>query len=243
MHGTRIVRFSRLGPLAAAAAFLLAGCRPSELPRTPDGAERVRLYPVVEEGKWGYMNHDGHLSIAPEFDAAWPFSEGLALVQKDGRFGYVDAAGDLAIPLRYRDAWYFSHGLAPVLVDTAWSFIDRSGEIVVNTSVGFDIAVEGDPIVEMELDRVRIDGRYGFRNAAGQIVIDPQFDQAWNFVDGLARVQLGGKWGFIDRSGAVVIEPAFDVAWDFDDGLARVRVGDRYGYIDTTGRYVWAPTA
>ena len=29
-------------------------------------------------------------------------------------------------------------------------------------------------------------------------VINPQFDDAWDFSDGLARVRIGDKWGFIE---------------------------------------------
>ena len=72
----------------------------------------------------------------------------------------------------------------------------------------------------------------------GTIVINPQFDYAESFSDGLAVVRMGddyrtGKYGFIDKTGAFVINPQFDVAWKFSEGLARVRIGDR-----TTGQ-VW----
>lgn len=236
-------------PFQAFAVSLLlvaSACRPSgdtgTSGTTSDAATTDRLYPVLEEGGWGYMNQDGHLVVGPEYDAAWPFSEDLALVQKDGAFGYIDTDGEVAIPLAYQDAWYFSNGLAPVLKDGTWMFIDRQG--AVTESGTFDIGeLTLGSLETLDLDRVRIGDLYGFRNADGQVVIDPQFEQAWYFVDGLARVSLGGKWGFIDRSGSMVIEPAFDVAWDFDQGLARVKVGERYGYINKAGDYVWAPTS
>jgi hypothetical protein len=225
-------------------AVLVSACRTEPVVDvTAESTKDTRLHPILEEGHWGYMNHEGHLSIAPEFDAAWPFSEGRALVQRGRMFGYIDVDGEVVIPLRYRDAWYFSNGLAPVLMDTTWSFIDRDGVVVVSRIFDVDLDSEDSGVESVELDRVRIDGRYGFKNAAGQIVIDPQFDQAWNFIDGLARVQVKGKWGFIDRTGKLVIEPEFDVAWDFEDGLARVKVGDKFGYVNTDGEYVWAPTS
>ena len=33
----------------------------------------------------------------------------------------------------------------------------------------------------------------------GTFVINPQFDRAWSFSEGLAAVRIGGKWGFIAR--------------------------------------------
>jgi len=236
---------NQLAALVILAASLagVSACRPATDSDDPVAtAQTAQLYPILEEGSWGFMNHDGHLVVGPDFDAAWPFSEGRALVRKDGRYGYIDATGEVVIPLAYNDAWYFSNGLAPVLNDTTWSFIDPQGIVVESDVFGINPGADGADLEMVELDRVRIGSLYGFRNAAGQVVIDPQFEQAWYFVDGLARVRLKGKWGFIDRSGAMVIDPTFDVAWDFDQGLARVKVGDGYGYVNKAGDFVWAPT-
>ena len=65
----------------------------------------------------------------------------------------------------------------------------------------------------------------------GTIVINPQFDKAESFSEGLAAVRIGGKEGFIDKTGHYVINPQFDSANSFSDGLAAVRVGDKWGFI------------
>ena len=58
----------------------------------------------------------------------------------------------------------------------------------------------------------------------GRVVINPQFDAALRFADGLAAVRIGdentGKWGYIDKQGKMVINPQFDWAGSFSDGLA-----------------------
>jgi len=40
--------------------------------------------------------------------------------------------------------------------------------------------------------------------------VEPIFEWAESFHDGLALVKTGGKWGFIDNTGKMVIEPQFD---------------------------------
>src|SRR5438105_2982043 len=72
------------------------------------------------------------------------------------------------------------------------------------------------------LFRVQVDGKYGFINSAGQIVINPQYDEATWFSEGLAGVKINGKWGFIDEAGRIVIQPQFDGVIDFYEGLASV---------------------
>ena len=65
--------------------------------------------------------------------------------------------------------------------------------------------------------------KYGFIDKSGKVVIEPQFDDAEDFSEGLAQVGKDGKWGFIDKSGKVVIEPQYDYVGDFSEGLAKVR--------------------
>ena len=81
--------------------------------------------------------------------------------------------------------------------------------------------------------------KYGFIDKQGKFVIDPKFDFADSFSDGLAAVRIGdeesGKQSYIDSRGKIVITPQFDQISAFSDGLAAVRVGDdntgKYGYI------------
>jgi hypothetical protein len=70
------------------------------------------------------------------------------------------------------------------------------------------------------------------------MVINPRFEGAFSFREGLAPTKLDGKWGYINKAGTFVIEPRFDGAYPFSEGLAMVKVGRAVGYIDKTGRYI-----
>ena len=41
----------------------------------------------------------------------------------------------------------------------------------------------------------------------GKIVVNPQFDEAWDFVNGLAKVRMAGGFGCIDKTGRHVYNP------------------------------------
>lgn len=88
---------------------------------------------------------------------------------------------------------------------------------------------------------INVESKFGFVGRSGKIVINPQFDEAGEFSDGLAMVQMVGKYGFIDKAGAVVINPQFDAAGGFSDGLAPVALNNRWGYVDRRGAYVTNP--
>jgi hypothetical protein len=108
------------------------------------------------------------------------------------------------------------------------------------------------------LAAVKIDGKWGFIDKTGQMVIPPHFDGGADdalasladgprFSEGLAAVLIDGKLGFIDKSGQMVIQPQFakpslfDKPCYFVGGLALVWAGEKWGYIDKTGKYVWGP--
>jgi len=88
---------------------------------------------------------------------------------------------------------------------------------------------------------VQAGGKWGFIDKAGKYVIKPQFDDAWQFSEGLAPVKLENRWGFIDKAGKYVINHQFDEAWWFSEGLAPVKSGSKWGFIDKAGRYVIRP--
>jgi hypothetical protein len=91
--------------------------------------------------------------------------------------------------------------------------------------------------VEEDLYVIRDNGRFGYINRVGLVVIEPQFEDAYSFSEGLARVAVQHKYGFIDKSGIMVIKPVFDDAGDFVEGLARVSTENKYGFIDKNGNH------
>lgn len=97
-----------------------------------DSTEGSGLRPERIRGKYGYVDESGKVVIAPRFDGADAFSEGLAVVlDSAGRFGYIDSQGTFAIPAVYRHARAFRNGFAPVRIGGAWLTIDRGGKPVV----------------------------------------------------------------------------------------------------------------
>ena len=101
----------------------------------------------------------------------------------------------------------------------------------------------GQPQERRELYPVCKEGRSGYIYRTGKFVINLQFDEAYDFSDGLARVAVGNKFGFIDTTGRMVIPPRFGMAREFTEGLAAVTeseasMGARWGYIDKSGRMV-----
>lgn len=85
---------------------------------------------------------------------------------------------------------------------------------------------------------VKKNGKWGFIDKTGKIIIEPQYHYVASFSEGLAVVKQNGKYGFIDKTGKVVIPLQYDGVDSFSEGLAVVRQNNKWGYIDTNGKTI-----
>ena len=94
---------------------------------------------------------------------------------------------------------------------------------------------------------VRIDGRSGYIDKQGNVIIQTRYQKANEFNEDLAAVAIkklpwdNPKWGYITRCGEMTIQPQFDNAYPFNEGLAIVSIGSKYGFIDRTGKIIVQP--
>lgn len=95
----------------------------------------------------------------------------------------------------------------------------------------------------MPLFWVMENGKYGYIDKSGKVVIQPQYENTMGFNEGLAATKLGGKYGYIDVKGKWTIKPQFDFTYMFSDGLAMVEIDKKSAWIDKTGKIVIQPQA
>ena len=185
---------------------------------------------AVAEGRWkdskfGFINKTGAIAIPLRFDPVpgqmedmrlSRFTEGLAPVRFGKLYGYIDHKGDTVIPPTFRDAGQFSEGLASVTTaEGQRGYIDKAGLLVIKLSSG----TGGQFNEGLATLTVQINGatKVGYIDRSGKTIIEPKFDAALDFIDGLAEVYFSEKVN--SASG-----PA-------------TRTGN--GYIDRRGRFVW----
>lgn len=199
-----------------------------------DATRRFLAYDAAS-GKYGYADETGTMVIAPRFDQAGRFAEGLAPVQfqddyGESGYGYIDTTGALVIEPQFSKASAFSEGLARVEMEIdglyRYGFIDRSGSMAIlpRYIAAWDFS-EG--LARVGLNDASGLFRFGFIDQSGTMVIDPRFESARDFCEGLAAVAIEDRWGYIDRTGVWAIEPQFYDALSFmPSGLAWVDLED-----------------
>jgi len=144
----------------------------------------------------------------------------------------------------------FREGLAAVrnnFDEKKWGFIDKTGKVVIPVEL-YDGHTESSLpriqyIFSEGLSAILKEGKCGYMDQTGSIVISPEYEYASRFSEGLAGVRKDGKWGFIDKTGKAVIPFEYDCANPynemlFSEGFAAVRKDGKFGYIDKTGEAV-----
>jgi hypothetical protein len=193
------------------------------------------LSAAVKDGKWGYLDYAGNFVIPPKFRSAGTFDHGMALVLLEDKYFFINHQGE-RVTLEFGQAYHFSGDLAAVQVGDKVEYIRRDGSLALppkyQGSSGIDFS-EG-------LVAFRSDGKVGFMDDTGAIVVSPAYDDAYPFSEGLAPVRVGDSWGYIDKTGTMVIPAIYPIAHMFHEDVASVYLGDskKWGYIDHTGAFV-----
>src|SRR5689334_3094668 len=92
--------------------MLLASCSKNSESRVGEGAPR--LYPIKEKGKWGYMDLEGKIVVAPSYDYTWNFEDGMGRFKEKGKYGFVNEKGEIVIKPAFAFADNFKDGFARV---------------------------------------------------------------------------------------------------------------------------------
>lgn len=134
------------------------------------------------------------------------------------------------------------------------AFIDRTGQVKIRLKPREEARSFSEGMAGFS-----IDGKWGFIDTTGRIVVAPQFGAVGDFSEGLALATSAPEdryweadtlFGYIDTQGKYVIPPQFNWVSEFSEGLAAVCTGPcrgadvprrLIGYIDHNGKYVIEP--
>ncbi len=199
--------------------------------------------------KYGIMDLAGKVVIEPQYEDLKEARTGIFIAKKDGQYGIVNMLNTTAIEFKYANIAYQEKADLYIADDKDGNtnILDSNLEtkisgILVDFNIDkgylklrqdddykyynfkFEEKKEVDFYPNRTLYLSKKDGKYGFVDKNGKVIVDYIYDDATEQNDyGFAGVKKDGKWGAINSTGAVIQEPTYNL--------------DNYLLVDFIGRW------
>jgi hypothetical protein len=159
---------------------------------------------VKIDDRWGFVDINGKLRIANQYENIGPFNEGLAPIKILGRWGYIDKREDIVVQPRYDTVYRFQGGLCEVKKKGKYGLINAKGQIT--------LECEYDAIKRIKNGGFLIerDGKTGLVNNEGRLLILPRFDQVTDLNNGFVIASRKGKYGLMSNDGMSIIPMIYE---------------------------------
>lgn len=149
--------------------------------------------------KWGFINKTGAFVVNPQYDEVEDFKDGYATVRCDHKWGIINAKGELIIEPIASESYglrLLDKGCFVAKVGYNQYGIITNGNKWIVEPIYEDLSFLCDGLIAAKKD-----GKYGFINLQGTVIISIQYDRAWDFNNGTADVELNGEDFKIDKNG------------------------------------------
>lgn len=192
---------------------------------------------IEKEKKLGLIDMQGNTVIEPQYDSLVHCFTDNYIAKKDNKYGIVSADGSVKVEFKYQSIAYVKEAnfLECETEEFETELMDNNFEVKltgiiseVNEEKGyirirvgdnyeyynfkFEKKDSKDVLTGNTLFLVKENGKYGFRNKAGELIVDCKYEDATEQNEfGYAAVKLDGKWGVLKSDGAVLVEPTVDL--------------------------------
>ena len=162
---------------------------------------------VVDRPAWAFVTVRNH-----------PFSSGITRITMDGKVNYIDLTGRILCETWWDDMgefgganFFHSEDRASSLTwarqGERFGFVSRTGETVIppifEDAKDFGNGFDGSYFEDSDRAAVKWQGKWGFIDETGALVVDCRWDAAKPFSDGSAYVWLDGVEYRINRQGFI----------------------------------------
>ena len=246
-------------------AFLCTEMPPLDLNFSDDGL-MFASETWTWDGPFGYLDRSGEWAIEPQFDTAFSFEHGYAVVEKEDQYAVIDTNGDFVIP--YSDGWITpvdwigheeplfvvpQHSSDPDRARFPNKLYDGTGTCILESQENWtllpNVPIPSDGpfpvtyyIYEYSPQKVGLVDLEGNELSGGIY-----YDTGLFYSEGLLQVQMeeGGPWKYIDEdlNDVILLPPEYSYGRPspFIDGIASVMDAEGNQYkIDRTGEIVFS---
>ena len=191
----------------------------------------------TKDGKYGVMNLSNETIIDPMYEDLRETKTGIFIAKLNGKYGIIDEQKNEKLGFLYQNINYYEKADLYIGEDESFTntVIDNNFEVK-QTGILVDIDEDKGYLELRQNDEYNYynfkfetrkaseiftnhtlflskkDGKFGFVDKDGNVVVDHIYDDATEQNDyGYAGIKKDGKWGSIDEKGNVVQEPTYDL--------------------------------
>lgn len=176
------------------------------------------MLPINTGSEWIYYDYILDRIIDGKYEDASSFANEKAVVLSNGNWYFINKNGEkiseknFTVVKLFGTGEYTYGGIMIASENGVYSIYNQDGEKRGEFSCANMDAYYGGFIAFEDSNH-----KWGFVNTDGEIVIEPQYECAKSFSNGLAAIKTDGVWGFINTEGKLVIEAEFLEAGYFSD--------------------------
>ena len=227
-------RWTVIAIAAVATIAIAAGAALWLLQRPP---EPLLSFCIARE-QCGYIDTDGHVVIAPRFEAAGDWVRDAGRVWSGGLVGSIDRSGTIITPPQYRSFAINAGGSYSVPVGDKQRLTDHALRPI-NPELWDDfkgIKLDRRLRVDPEYIAAERDGLFALLDGKGRVIVAPRYeDIGWRAHQFPLLVKEGGLFGHIAENGTPISTARWSEAGMFYNNLASVTRDGKCGYIGTSG--------
>ncbi len=187
---------------------------------------------AIKDTTYGFINKNGAIIIALNYDDAFPFYNGYASVKANDKWNYINEKGEII----FSDSLIFSY--RPI-IDKKAVFMVSGNEIENRKRMHSEDRTGSQVFVEYLNQINKSQLKEGLISIDGKIIIDPIYDEiSGYFNNGFMRVRNNGKAGIVNEKGEIVIPIEYDNVLDYKNGMFIAEKANKSGIIDTDNNII-----
>lgn len=197
-------------------------------------AEGLVAVKLISSGKTGFMDIHGEMVIAPSYEEAGWFSEGLAPVKKGGKWGFINKTGKVVWDFRYDLLLPPKRSIVEAFLDGKRYWFNIRQEVLFTSDRSYRLNPLSDELVGLSLT-----GQPWIVLSSEKVIAGPErgYLLVRLFREGFAAVMRFSPqnvpwWGLIDIEGREVVSCSWEDITDASGNHVAVKSRGRWRFVD-----------
>ena len=191
----------------------------------------------VKDSKFGLINTNKEIKIEATYEDLKEAKSGTLIAKQNGKYGIIDLSNNIKVDFKYTSIVYnekadiyiaekedftndiLDNNYTVKLTGILTTLSNEKGYIELKQddeykyyNFKFEEKKDNEIYTNNTLYLSKKDGKYGFVDKEGNVVVDYIYDDATKQNEfGYAAIKKDGKWGSIDEKGTVVQEPTYNL--------------------------------